>query len=257
MSEKENSYKEIWNTLSKVDVSKYVEKKMNLDYLSWANCWFLLMQHYPQAEYIFKDNINHADGSIEVATFVGIGNCGRFMTLPVMDYKMKAIKNPNARDISDARMRCLVKNIALFGLGISLYRGLSDDLPDESKQEKTKKKAVVKSITKAKANAEEFIMEAEAEEEGISIGDANAFIEIYLKSLGLYNTKEECRSQFSMPKNAEVINQIKIHHKKLYDDFIERIKEAIQDLPEGEEEVEEESGTSDPFGFFDEDETFI
>jgi hypothetical protein len=60
-----------------------------------------------------------------------------------------------------------------------------------------------------------------------------------------------------MPKNAEVINQIKIHHKKLYDDFIERIKEAIQDLPEGEEKVEEESGTSDPFGFFDEDETFI
>ena len=258
MSEKEVSYKEIWTKLSKVKVDKFVEKKMNLDYLSWANCWYLLMEHYPQAEYVFKDNINHADGSVEVMTFVGINKCGRHMTLPVMDFKMKAIKNPSARDISDARMRCLVKNISLFGLGISLYRGLSDDLPDESKQEEAKEEAVVKDISKAKSNAEEFIVEAQAkEEEGISIGDANAFIEIYLKSLGLYKTKEECRSQFSMPKNAEVINQIKIHHKKTYDDFIERIKEAIQDLPEGEEKVEEESGTPDPFGFFDEDETFI
>ena len=45
------------------------------------------------------------------------------MTLPVMNNRNQAIQNPNARDISVAQMRCLVKCIALFGLGIGLYLG--------------------------------------------------------------------------------------------------------------------------------------
>jgi len=45
----------------------------------------------------------------------------------VMDHRNKAIVNPTSRDVSDARMRCLVKCIALFGLGFSLYAG--EDLP--------------------------------------------------------------------------------------------------------------------------------
>ena len=31
-----SDYKEIWETLSQVDVSEYVEEKMNLSYLSWS-----------------------------------------------------------------------------------------------------------------------------------------------------------------------------------------------------------------------------
>jgi len=49
------------------------------------------------------------------------------MWLPVMDNRNKAIVLPTARDISDARMRCLVKAIAMHGLGIYLYAG--EDLP--------------------------------------------------------------------------------------------------------------------------------
>jgi hypothetical protein len=44
-----------------------------------------------------------------------------------MDNRNKAIVLPTARDISDARMRCLVKAIAMHGLGIYLYAG--EDLP--------------------------------------------------------------------------------------------------------------------------------
>ena len=40
-----------------------------------------------------------------------------------MNFKNDAIKNPDAREISDAKMRCLVKTIAMFGLGARLYDG--------------------------------------------------------------------------------------------------------------------------------------
>ena len=33
------TYKDVWETLSKVDCSEHIEKKMNLSYLSWAWAW--------------------------------------------------------------------------------------------------------------------------------------------------------------------------------------------------------------------------
>jgi hypothetical protein len=53
------------------------------------------------------------------------------MWLPVMDNRNKSIVNGTTRDISDARMRCLVKCVAMFGLGIYLYAG--EDLPSSVK----------------------------------------------------------------------------------------------------------------------------
>ena len=50
------------------------------------------------------------------------------MWLPVMDYKNQAIANPTARQISDTKMRCLVKCISMFGLGHYIYAG--EDLPN-------------------------------------------------------------------------------------------------------------------------------
>ena len=39
----------VWATLSKIDVSKHIEKKANLSYLSWAWAWATLMEHYPES----------------------------------------------------------------------------------------------------------------------------------------------------------------------------------------------------------------
>ena len=44
-----------------------------------------------------------------------------------MDNRNKSVANPSSRDISDARMRCLVKAIAMHGLGAYIYAG--EDLP--------------------------------------------------------------------------------------------------------------------------------
>ncbi len=107
--------------LSGIDVRQYVEKKGNLDYLPWAAAWSELVKAYPEARYILGADTFFNDGSCQVQTMVEVDGKALEMWLPVMDHKNKAIANPSARDISDARMRCLTKNIAMFGLGISLY----------------------------------------------------------------------------------------------------------------------------------------
>lgn len=130
--------KEIWDTLSKINVNEHTEKKGNLTYLSWAWAWGELMKHYPQATYSFglspdpqgvlRDAMFYQDGSASVECLVKIDDVERTMTLPVMDNRNNAIQNPNARQISDTKMRCLVKCIAMFGLGHYIYAG--EDLPE-------------------------------------------------------------------------------------------------------------------------------
>ncbi len=126
------TYKEIWNTLSEVNVSNLLETKgtQNLSYLSWASAWGVLMNHYPEATYTMHEELIHPDGSVTVECSVVIGECGRTMWLPVMNHYNKALVNPTSKDISDSRMRCLVKCLAMFGLGHKVYTG--EDLPSGS-----------------------------------------------------------------------------------------------------------------------------
>ena len=109
--------------LSRKDVSAGVERKGNLDYLSWAYAWNALCEEHPDTEFYFDEPKNFPDGSVMVKAVVKVGEKRHEMQLPVMDHRNKAIQNPNARDISDAQMRALVKCISLFGLGIGLYLG--------------------------------------------------------------------------------------------------------------------------------------
>jgi hypothetical protein len=142
---------EIWNTLSAIDVSKHTEKRrqgsIELSYLSWANAWAYAMAHYPELTVKWhgmtdKDNVTrdvttYEDGSCSVCCSITIGEVKREMWLPVMDYRNNAIigsvgpdgrpMGPDARAISDAKMRCLVKCLASLGLGHYLYSG--EDVP--------------------------------------------------------------------------------------------------------------------------------
>lgn len=117
----------VFAKLSKIDVSKHIEKKGNLSYLSWAWAWGVLMEHYHDANYSFGENEVHADGSVTVHCSLTVEGITRAMWLPVMDNRNKSIQNPTSRDVSDAKMRCLVKTIAMFGLGHYIYAG--EDLP--------------------------------------------------------------------------------------------------------------------------------
>lgn len=126
----------VWADLSAINVNDHVQKKANLSYLSWTWAWSTLMSKYPESYYVFND-CNQEDGSVMVECVLTIHEgeevATRTMWLPVMDHRNKAIINPNARDISDARMRCLVKCMAMFGLGFYIYAG--EDIPTAEKEE--------------------------------------------------------------------------------------------------------------------------
>ena len=163
---KEKSFNaEVWDKLSCIDVSKHIEKKMNLSYLSWAWAWSTLMNNYPDSSYIFDDPSILDDGSCEIWVTVNVRGkdkslegCVRRMWLPVMNHKNQSIKNPDSRAISDTRMRCLTKCLAMFGLGHYIYAG--EDIPQESKEVAEGLKKVADAIIKAVAdNDPEYVKE--------------------------------------------------------------------------------------------------
>ena len=144
--------KEVWTTLAAVDCSDKINKKGKMSYLSWAWAWAQLMNHYPESTYEFKPVVIDAAGSVEVWCDLtikeGEHSLTRSMWLPVMDFKNASVINPTSREVSDNRMRCLVKCIAMFGLGHYIYAG--EDLPDpdvSAEAEKAKYDALCSTLT--------------------------------------------------------------------------------------------------------------
>ena len=127
----------VWNTLKSIDCSMFTEDKKvsqgrSLTYLSWAGAWELLLNVFPESEYSFDDLEVCEDGTTTVWCTLtvreGPNKFSRKMWLPVMTgFNNNANIKPDARDISDTRMRCLVKCAAFLGLGLYIYRG--EDLP--------------------------------------------------------------------------------------------------------------------------------
>ena len=172
MSEK-TTFASIWATLSQVDVSDRIEKKQNLSFLSWSWAWGTLMEHYPQAEYTFQEPEIAADGSVMVFCTVTIDGLSRQMWLPVMDFKNRAIPSPNAFQINTARMRCLVKCLAMFGLGHYIYAG--EDLPSAEADKAAEKIAKERAESIKPANIEQLVRIDEL------IKETDADVEIFHK----------------------------------------------------------------------------
>jgi hypothetical protein len=156
MSEKQKS---VFETLSAINVNDKVEKKNGLTYLSWAWAWGEVKKVYPDATYQVLRDPNTAkpyfyDESLGyiVMTTATIQGQTLEMWLPVMDgankamktqpYSYQGVKWENGRktiiektceaadmfDINKTLMRCLVKNLAMFGLGHYIFAG--EDLPE-------------------------------------------------------------------------------------------------------------------------------
>ena len=173
MSEK-TTFASIWATLSKVDVSGRIEKKQNLSFLSWSWAWGTLMEHYPQAEYSFQEPAEaQRDGSVMVYCTVTIDGLSRQMWLPVMDFKNQAISNPDAVQVNKAKMRCLVKCLAMFGLGHYIYAG--EDLPSAEADKAAEKIAKEREESIKPAKIEQLVRIDEL------IKETNADVEIFHK----------------------------------------------------------------------------
>ena len=134
MGNKMSLSKEVWQTLSAIDVSNHVEKKGNLTYLSWAWAYGVMMDNYPELHYSFEEDKCEDTNTVEISCVVHIHTGSekdqmmmRHMWLPVMDHRNKAIVNPDKFAINSSKMRCLVKCFSMFGLGHYIYAG--EDLP--------------------------------------------------------------------------------------------------------------------------------
>jgi hypothetical protein len=118
--------------LNKINVSANIEKKGTLSYLSWTYAVETLLTNDPTATWEFAEPKYIGE---TVMVFCTVHAMGKSMTmhLPVMDNRNNAVKQPDSRKISDAMMRCLVKCIACFGIGLYIYSG--ENVPRESQTE--------------------------------------------------------------------------------------------------------------------------
>lgn len=144
--------KTVFERLSAINVNDKVEKKSNLTYLSWAWAWSEVKKACPDATYKIGETDYDEVLGFMCHTTVTIEGETLEMWLPVMDsanksmlkkpytYKGnawengkkvvvdKTVESATSFDINKTIMRCLVKNLAMFGMGIYIYAG--EDLPE-------------------------------------------------------------------------------------------------------------------------------
>ena len=89
---------------------------------AWSDAWKILMDHFPFATYDFQPETYEANGTVMSHCSIKL-TFRKNMWLPVMDSRNNSIQNPSTRQIQDTRMRCLVKCLAMYGLGAYIYRG--------------------------------------------------------------------------------------------------------------------------------------
>lgn len=134
----------VFERLSAINVNDHVEKKSNLTYLSWAWAWSKTKTECPDATYKIGETTYDDALGFMCHTTVTIEGETLEMWLPVMDganksmkktaysyssrYGDKQVDSATTFDINKTIMRCLVKNLAMFGLGIYIYAG--EDLPE-------------------------------------------------------------------------------------------------------------------------------
>lgn len=120
--------------LASINVNKHIEKKNGLSYLSWAWALDQLMRLDPEASWEYPEPRMFGATMMVYCTVTAFGKA-KTAHLPVMDHRNKPIANPDAFAVNTAMQRCLVKAIALHGLGLYIYAGedlpLSDEKGDE------------------------------------------------------------------------------------------------------------------------------
>ena len=126
-----------FSVLNAIDVSEHTQKKGNFTYLSWPYAVGELLERHPATtwevhEYDGKPYMQTPAGFF-VKTSVTVDGVTRTQVHPVLDNYNKPIQSPNAFQINTSIQRCLVKAIALHGLGLYIYAG--EDLPRDKPEE--------------------------------------------------------------------------------------------------------------------------
>lgn len=190
--------KDVFKELYTMDLTGKIEKDYKgLSYLSWANAYKIAVEQDPNFAFEVLEDMDgfplFSRGSCHmVKTSVTMFRETKKMFLPVMNNKHQAVETPNSRDINDTIMRCLVKNIALFGIGLSLYTG------EDTKQYTSTAEEKIKEIEK-EIRAKEMPTAKELEAYLNKIKETKATKEQMLKTMELtgINPKEATKQELN------------------------------------------------------------
>ena len=148
---------EKFNQLASLNLNDVAESKNGLTYVSWSDAWKAFKEVYPTATYKIVKNPQtnlpyFVDPLIGIMVFTEVSANGLTyeMWLPVMDgankamqlepytyqvwnktekkYDSRKVEAATMFDVNKAIMRCLVKNLAMFGLALYIYQG--EDIPE-------------------------------------------------------------------------------------------------------------------------------
>ena len=120
-----------YKELRQINVSQHIEKKNGLSYLSWSWALDQLLQLDNDATWEYLEPKNFGESLMVFCKVTAFGK-SRTAQLPVMDFRNRAILNPNAYEVNTAMQRCLAKAISFHGIGLYIYAG--EDLPITEKE---------------------------------------------------------------------------------------------------------------------------
>jgi hypothetical protein len=156
--------KTAFEVLSSINVNDAVKQKPNASkakYLPWSNAWAETKKRFPAATWRVVDSFSGNDSGLSmpycstplgimVKTEVTIDGVRQECQLPVLNSKNQSLKDvpytlkgkygdqvvkaATMFDVNTTIMRCLTKNLALFGLGLYIYT--DDTMPEDVEVEK-------------------------------------------------------------------------------------------------------------------------
>ena len=207
--------------LLKMNVNDHTEKKNGLTYLSWAWAWAEVLKADPKAN--FKVEMFDGTPLMSVGNsfmvWVTVTMFDKPMTcmLPVLDFRNKPIPAPNSFDVNTSIMRCLVKAIAMHGLGLYIYAG--EDLPETEVLPITE---VPKPVAKMKHVA------VQPTEWDNGTASRTAFAEMMIKFTSTCSTIADLSSYWA--SNKLQLDSLKQTHPDLHAQVLSKFSEIKQTL---------------------------
>ena len=215
---------EHFNTLYTLNLNDKCEKKNNLTYLSWANAWAEFKKVYPSATYRILMNTETSlpyfvDPNVGVLVFTEVtaDELTYQMWLPVLDGAMKPMKSESYTyqvfdrnknqyvekmvekvsmfDINKTIMRCLVKNLAMFGVGLYIYAGEDIHQDNNERQSIPERKTILSTPLKQQSEKYAGIKSALG-----SVKNSEQLMSLYSQHKNEVDGNAEIRNLFSQRK---------------------------------------------------------
>ena len=173
MAKEQTSFEKLYQ----INVNDKTEEKNGLTYLSWAYAIAEFKKVHPNMTYEVKKFENglpyvyDENTGYMVFTSMTVDGLTHEMWLPVMDgnnkamkaqpyivktkYKEITVQAATMFDINKTIMRCLVKNMAMFGLGLYIYSG--EDLPEDMRSDEEKIAEIKKLIQQTDTDTKKYL----------------------------------------------------------------------------------------------------